>query len=290
MVLVGTLIASTALVTGGCKNKGKKGDVDAPDEGVEAKVGKTTMSSSGDGDDSRDPPGRNRNAKDLEYLTVDGERCSRTGKREHQVDVNQDGYADLVTLYANEAGSEKLACKQADLNFDGQLDAFVYYEASGEVSREQFDLDFDGRIDMGRYYAEAKLVRDEIDLNQDGFSDSWRIYDDGRLVRVEADRDADGRPDMFTYYMGKQIDRIGYDVNGDGKVDTWDHDAARRARLALQKRQTNADTGKTEEELYVDDGKPDGKDEKADKEGKDGKTKAQKPGADKAKPDKPKGK
>jgi hypothetical protein len=154
MVLVGSLIVSTVLV-GGCKNKKGKSDSDAPDEGAEAKLGKTTSSSSSDADDprdeSRDPPGRNRNAKDLEYLTVDGERCSRTGKREHQVDVNQDGYADLVTLYVNEAGGEKLACKQADLNFDGNLDAFVYYEQSGEVAREQFDVDFDGRIDMGRY-------------------------------------------------------------------------------------------------------------------------------------------
>jgi hypothetical protein len=272
IVVLGALLA----LAGGCKNKGKKGDPDAPDEGS-AKAGgksKKSVSSSSDPEDPRDeagdPPGRNRNAKDLEYLTVDGERCSRTGKREHQVDVNQDGYADLVTLYVNEAGSEKLACKQGDLNFDGRLDAFVYYEASGEVSREQFDQDYDGRIDMGRYYAEGKLVRDELDLNADGFADSWRIYDDGRLVRVESDRDADGRADMFTYYMGKQIDRIGYDVNGDGKVDTWDHDAARRARLALQKRQVNVDTGKTDEELYVDEGKPE--------EGKPDDKKAQKPG------------
>lgn len=279
------VLGALLVVGGGCKNKGKKGDPDAPAEEGAAKSSKSKkgVSSSSDAEDPRegeprDPPGRNRNAKDLEYLTVDGERCSRTGKREHQVDVNQDGYADLVTLYASDPSGEKLACKQGDLNFDGQLDAFVYYEASGEVSREQFDQDFDGRIDMGRYYAEGKLIRDELDLNQDGFADSWRIYDEGRLVRVESDRDADGRADMFTYYMGKQIDRIGYDVNGDGKVDTWDHDAARRARLALQKRQTNVDTGKSEEELYVDEaaGKPgeaeqDGKQAQKPGEGKKGK-------------------
>jgi hypothetical protein len=93
---------------------------------------------------------------------------------------------------------------------------------------------------------------------------------------------------MFTYYAGKQIDRIGYDVNGDGKVDTWDHDAARRARLALQKRQ-GAQEQKPDEEVYVDEGKDkDAKDGGKDKEkgkepakdggkdGKDGKA-AQKP-------------
>jgi hypothetical protein len=255
-------LAIAAVALGGCKKRGKQGDSDAPDESGDS------ASNEGYGrSDSPDPgsragegnpedgggPGRNRNARDLKYLTVDGERCVRLNKREHQVDVNQDGYADLVTLYATDAsGTEVIACKQADLNFDGRLDAFIHYTPTGEVSREQYDTDFDGRIDMGRYYEGGKLVRDELDLNQDGFADSWRIYDGGRLVRVETDRDADGRPDMFTYYVGKQIDRIGYDVNGDGKVDTWDHDAARRARLAIQKRQ-GSEPAKTDESAYVEE-------------------------------------
>lgn len=258
----------------GCKNRGKKGDSEAPDKPTTDKhegYGKADSPDPGAavGEGDPDGPGRNRNARDLKYLVVDGERCDRSNKREHQVDVNQDGYADLVTLYASEAGGDVIACKQADLNFDGRLDAFIHYAPSGDVIREQYDTDFDGRIDMGRYYELGKLVRDELDLNQDGFADSWRIYDDGRLVRVETDRDGDGRADMFTYYVGKQIDRIGYDVNGDGKVDTWDHDAARRARLALQKRQRGEQ--KPSEEAYVDepgaDGKPDekGKSDEKDK-------------------------
>jgi hypothetical protein len=262
-------IALAVLCVAGCKNRGKKGDSEDPEsEGANKHEGYGRADSAdpggsvGEGDPSG--PGRNRNARDLKYLTVDGERCDRSNKREHQVDVNQDGYADLVTLYTSDGGSDTIACKQADLNFDGRLDAFIHYTPTGEVSREQYDTDFDGRIDMGRYYEQGKLVRDELDLNQDGFADSWRIYDDGRLVRVETDRDADGRADMFTYYMGKQIDRIGYDVNGDGKVDTWDHDAARRARLALQKRK-GAEEQKPED-VYVEEPPAEGK-------GKDGKAK-----------------
>ncbi|KIG14778.1 putative lipoprotein [Enhygromyxa salina] len=269
------LVSAFVLTLGaGCKNKGKKGDTDAPDEESAAKDGPggpepgVTV-----GEGEPDGPGRNRNAKDLKYLTVDGERCDRNNKRELQVDVNQDGYADLVTLYGTDAGGEKISCKQADLNFDGRLDAFIHYAPSGDVTREQYDTDFDGRIDMGRYYEMGKLVRDELDLNQDGFADAWRVYDDARLVRVETDRDANGRPDMFTYYVGKQIDRIGYDVNGDGKVDTWDHDAARRARLAQQKRK-GSEADKPDEEVYVDEAEGDGKQDDAGKKGKD----AQKPG------------
>jgi hypothetical protein len=308
---IGLLTSALALTSlSGCKNKGKKGDTDAPEDGESAAdsrdpgdYGAPDRDAPGAsvGEGEPDGPGRNRNAKDLKYLTVDGERCDRTNKREHQVDVNQDGWADLVTLYATEAGGEKVACKQADFNFDGRLDAFIHYAATGDVTREQYDTDFDGRIDMGRYYELGKHLRDELDLNQDGFADSWRVYDDNRLVRVETDRDADGRADMFTYYIGKQIDRIGYDVNGDGKVDTWDHDAARRARLAQQKRGGGGGEKKPEEDAYVDEAGADGKDGKAQKpEGKDAKgkdakgkdDKAQKPKSDKPEakqPTKPKG-
>ena len=297
------LISALALTSAGCKNKGKKGDTDAPDEeSVAADSRDPGDYGSPDGVDpggsvgegEPDGPGRSRNAKDLKYLTVDGERCDRSNKREHQVDVNQDGWADLVTLYSTEAGAEKVACKQADFNFDGRLDAFIHYAATGDVTREQYDTDFDGRIDMGRYYELGKHLRDELDLNQDGFADSWRVYDDNRLVRVETDRDADGRADMFTYYIGKQIDRIGYDINGDGKVDTWDHDAARRARLAQQKRK-GSEEAKPDEETYVDEGEGDGKtDSKGDgkakgkdaQKPKDGKD-AQKPKASKPEPKQP---
>lgn len=260
--LVALLAASTLLLGGGCKNKGKKGDTDSPGDSADAGKGGSKKGGSGGLEDGpgeageAEPDstrGRNRDARDLVYLTVDGERCDATNKRKHQVDVNQDGYADLVTLYGSDAGGEKITCKQADLNFDGRLDAFIHYTPGGDVEREQYDQDFDGRIDMGRYYEQGKLVRDEMDLNQDGFADSWRIYDDGRLVRVETDRDADGRADMFTYYLGKQIDRIGYDINGDGKVDTWDHDAARRARIAQKKRSSIADEPAKDDSAYVDE-------------------------------------
>ena len=169
-------------------------------------------------------------------MTVDGTRCDPTGRRVQQLDLNQDSRADMITLSRSEANGDKVTCKQADLNFDGHLDAFFHYDDDGHLVREQFDLDFDGRIDMGRFYEAGALTLDEQDVNQDGATDTWRRYDKGRLLRIESDRDADGRADMFTFYVGAQIDRIGYDVNGDGRVDRWDHDAARRARAALEAR------------------------------------------------------
>lgn len=61
---------------------------------------------------------------------------------------------------------------------------------------------------------------------------------------------------MFVYYVSGEIDRVGYDTDGDGKAESWDHDAARRARIALGKRRAKwrtAGDGAGESEGYVEE-------------------------------------
>ena len=202
-----------------------------------------------------DPAGRRT-------LSIDRTRCDHEGKRSDHEDLDHDGRADLIALYAGDGDDGVLACKQADLNFDGRLDAYFHYDDNGTLEREQFDLDFDGRIDVGRYYRDGLVVLDEQDTNHDGFVDAWRRYEKGHLVRIETDRDGDGKPDMLTYYVMDRIDRIGYDVDGDGRIDQWDHDAARRARLAAQYRKEAATptSAATDEPEYVDEVQGDTKD------------------------------
>lgn len=203
-------------------------------------VGGCATDGSGGGSDTAEVPGDEARAArgngNLQALVIDDARCQSSGKRVSQVDLNHDDFADLITVYETGTNGEVVGCKQADLNFDGRLDAFYYYGPEGEIDREQFDLDFDGRIDLGRYFESEVVIKDEQDLDLDGAVDTWRYYDKGRIVRMETDRDANGRADMFTYYVREEIDRIGYDINGDGKADQWDHDAARRARVAIEKR------------------------------------------------------
>ncbi len=190
----------------------------------------------------------------MKPMLVDDARCNKAGKKVHQVDVNSDGRADLITLTARGKLGEKLVCKQADLNFDGRLDAFLHYDDQEGLDREQFDLDFDGKIDLGRYYKEGLLFLDEQDLDHDGYVDAWRRYDKGRLVRIDDDRDHDGRPDMFTFFAAGQIDRVGYDIDGDGKVDRWDQEVADRAKEALAIRQREIEKLRAEDgDEYVDE-------------------------------------
>jgi hypothetical protein len=267
-------VALSSAFAGGCKSKdGEDGKAKTPDEG-------NAQGAPGGGEEKQTPWVDSRDKSKMRNLVVDGVRCDRTGKREQQVDLNHDSRADLITLFATGEGNE-ITCKQADLNFDGRLDAFFHYGDGGELEREQFDLDFDGRIDMGRNYKNGQLVMDEQDLNLDGYVDAWRVYDKGKLIRIETDRDGDGRADMFTYYVGNQIDRIGYDVNGDGKVDQWDHDAASRARLALERRKEKQKTeDQTEDAEFVDEGE-EGSDEKDSGEKDSGKKGSGKKGSGK---------
>jgi hypothetical protein len=269
-----------------CAAKPKDAESKAPDEAAEEVQGATA------------PVNPN-----LRALVVDTSRCSASGGRTDQVDLNHDGRGDLVAIYQGQgAQADQLACKQADLNFDGRIDAYFHFDDKGEIVREQFDLDFDGRIDLGRHYKGKDLEYDEQDLDRDGFVDAWRRYDKGRLLTIQVDRDGDGKPDMYTYYLSGRIDRVGYDVNGDGRVDQWDHDAARRARLAENSRttkQTEAADKKAGEEYVEEPGKDKGKaaddtakvDDKAkgtgDKAKPDAKGDKTKPDAkgDKAKPD-----
>lgn len=224
----------------------------------------------------------------MKPMLVDDDRCNKTSKKVHQVDVNNDGRADLLTLTARDKLGERLVCKQADLNFDGRIDAFLHYDDQGVLNREQYDMDFDGRIDLGRYYKENLLFLDEQDLDHDGYVDAWRRYDKARLVRIDHDRDHDGRPDMFTFYAAGQIDRVGYDVDGDGKVDRWDQDVADRAKEALiirnreiEKLRADEEAEYTEEQpeppTETDDKTPPGADGKGgDKDAKDAKGKGSK--------------
>lgn len=189
----------------------------------------------------------------MKPMLVDDARCNKAGKKVHQVDVNSDGRADLITLTARGKLGESLVCKQADLNFDGRLDAFLHYDDQERLDREQFDLDFDGKIDLGRYYKEGLLFLDEQDLDHDGYVDAWRRYDKARLTRIDDDRDHDGRPDMFTFYAAGQIDRVGYDVDGDGKVDRWDQEVAQRAKEALEVRQREIEKLRADDDEYVEE-------------------------------------
>ena len=65
--------------------------------------------------------------------------------------------------------------------------------------RSEKDLDGDGRIDTWNYYdANEKLVRKERDVKGTGKVDYWEYWENGVIDRIGEDLDGDGQVDRWT--------------------------------------------------------------------------------------------
>src|SRR5437867_3370577 len=58
-------------------------------------------------------------------------------------DVNGDGRPDRRTVM----DGGRVVCRGLDFNFDGVVDAWVYFDETGKVRRRESDYDRDGRVD-----------------------------------------------------------------------------------------------------------------------------------------------
>jgi hypothetical protein len=153
-------------------------------------------------------------------------RCQVGKDREALVDLNQDETADVRKIYAKRGDSEVIVCREADLNFDGNLDIFVFFDEQGAIKRDELDLDYDGLIDIISLYASGKVVKQELDTNSDRRVDRVRVLADNLPTRVEGDTNADGKVDYWEFYDGGRLIRVGMDVDKDGRADVWNRDDA----------------------------------------------------------------
>jgi hypothetical protein len=128
-----------------------------------------------------------------------GTRCETGSNREAMVDLNQDGTPDVRKVYAPTAEGEMILCREADLNFDGVKDIFIFFDDDGRPKQDEVDLDYDGTIDIVSIYASGKVVKQELDTNSDGMIDRVRILQDEVPTKVEGDTDGDGRVDYWEY-------------------------------------------------------------------------------------------
>jgi hypothetical protein len=151
-------------------------------------------------------------------------RCEVGQNREVLVDLNQDDSPDVRKIYAKLGDSEVLICREADLNFDGLQDIFVFFDEEGQLKRDEVDLDHDSKIDIITIYAKGRVIKQELDTNGDSMIDRVRFMDNDVPTRLEADTDGDGRVDYWEYYEGGKLIRVGMDTDGDGRADEWNRD------------------------------------------------------------------
>ncbi len=150
-------------------------------------------------------------------LLVEHEPCD-TAKASKVEDSNRDGRPDVMTV----SSGGRDACTAVDLNFDGKIDRYVYFDGSGAIRRVENDFDRDGRIDEVQHFKGGELFRKDREMNLDGKFDTWDYYEGGKLVRRERDSDGDGKVDQWWSFpeAGNQAcPVVAVDRDGDGHPD-----------------------------------------------------------------------
>jgi len=134
-------------------------------------------------------------------------------------DFNEDGESDHWVIREG----DRVVREERDLNFDGLVDVYMYYDETGVLAEEEMDLDVDGKIDVVSYYKGGKLNKKQLSIGFEGKLTVMKYYDvDGALSRVERDENDDGRVDTWEYYQDNKKIRTGRDLDKDGSPDVFD--------------------------------------------------------------------
>jgi hypothetical protein len=149
---------------------------------------------------------------------INHEPCDKDAASAKKVDANGDGTTDIT--HVMKGGRE--ACRILDLNLDGAVDAYVYYDDKGVERRRESDFDRDGRADEIVHYDRGAVVLKERETNFDDKLDTWDYYEGGRLVRRERDSDGDKFIDQWWQFnnpTNPSCAVVATDQNADGKPD-----------------------------------------------------------------------
>jgi hypothetical protein len=143
------------------------------------------------------------------------EECDVEGSSAEKLDANGDGRPDVTSVKSGNA----VSCQAFDLNFDGKIDSWVYFDASGKVRRREIDYDRDGRIDEISIFRSGVLSEKHRATTLNNRLDTWDFFSAGKLARTERDSDGDAVVDQWWEYPKADCPLIHSDVDGDGRPD-----------------------------------------------------------------------
>jgi hypothetical protein len=138
---------------------------------------------------------RNKNGRIDTWTEMDGNRPIRS-----RIDLDEDGTIDRWEYYDDKGALTKVGFSRKQ---DGRVDAWAFSDAAGKVGRVEISSTADEhKIDRREFYEDGRLVRVEEDTNGDGRTDKWETYAHGDLVTVSLDENGDGVPDRRLSYSG----------------------------------------------------------------------------------------
>lgn len=129
----------------------------------------------------------NKNGKIDTWAEMDGTRLLRA-----RVDLDEDGTLDRWEYYDANTKLVKVGFSRKD---DGKPDAWAFQNAAGQVERIEASSAYDEqKIDRWEIYKDGVLVTAEEDLNGDGKPDRRLSYDAaGTVVVIETEPDSSGK-------------------------------------------------------------------------------------------------
>ncbi len=146
---------------------------------------------------------------------VTHEACDTGSSSAEKIDANGDGKIDITIV--RDGGREQ--CRAVDLNFDGVVDAYTYFDASGQMVRRENDYDKDGSVDEVSTFKAGQIAEKDQSTALAKRLDTWDFYQAGALVRTERDSNGDGIIDQWWEYPKPGCPLIHADVNNDGRPD-----------------------------------------------------------------------
>ncbi len=167
---------------------------------------------------SVDEKAHSPNGGEKRDTTLTHEPCDYNSSDAVKVDVNGDGKPDI--FHVMKGGKE--VCRAVDLNLDGAIDVFIYYDEQGRERRRESDFDRDGRCDEIAIYENGAVKLKMRETNFDNKIDTWDYYEGGRLVKRERDSDGDGIVDQWWTFNNPANPKcaiVASDRNADGKPD-----------------------------------------------------------------------
>ncbi len=158
---------------------------------------------------------RDANRRSVEVVH---EACDTGSSQAQKTDANGDGKPELIVVMKG----GRMVCQSMDLNLDGTVDRYAYYDGAGQLRRTESDYDRDGKIDEIALYQNGVIVEKDREMNLDGKLDTWLFFENGTAVRQERDTDGDGRVDEWWQFNGKKDETgalcavVSRDIDGDG--------------------------------------------------------------------------
>jgi len=151
-------------------------------------------------------------------VTMKHEPCDLNSKRAVSLDANADGRPEIITVL----DGDKFLCRAADINLDGTIDVYSYFDSNGQPRRRESGFDRDELPDEIAFFSNGVLVRKERETNNDGKIDTWDYYENGRIVREERDSSGDGFINQWWTFDDPARPECAYvmtDANSDARPD-----------------------------------------------------------------------